>query len=121
MPMRRTSRIGTTSANSTSAAPLSSPASHARYRRISLSLPLRDRPVPAAVSLYSAAPGLRSPLLPSSSTCGSGHGVEVVCNRLQDVAHVRAYRRQGADRHDRDQDQDQGVLDEPLTLLAIPN
>src|SRR5436190_18402787 len=55
---------------------------------------------------------------------GAAHdrcGLKSRRDRVQDRGDVGTDQRQGGDRHDRDQGQDQGVLDQRLTVLAVPH
>src|SRR4051812_20469078 len=46
-------------------------------------------------------------------------GGEIALDRVEDRADLGAKRAQGDDADDRDQDDDQGILDQPLALLLL--
>src|SRR5687768_3060459 len=96
MPISRSIRTGRMRANSVNATPRSSPKRPMRPERR-----LVSRPLVTAFCLL--------------STCSD---LESVGDRLKDVAHARAQRRQHSDADDRDEEQNERVLDERLSALV---
>ena len=69
--------------------------------------------------MRTAARGSRRQHLPTFQSLVAGTGDQRVRDRLEDARNVRSDDRKNADRCNRDERRDQGVLDERLTILAL--